>query len=77
MVGEFLLIVLHFMSYSDAGRVQVRSHPKEDSEGEARHAPAVRAEATQDADEVSGTSVEEVQHEDHECDIHQGPTQAQ
>ena len=77
MVGEFLLIVLHFMSYSDAGRVQVRSHPKEDSEGEARHAPAVRAEATQDADEVSGTSVEEVQHEDHECDIHQGPAQAQ
>ena len=40
-------------------------------EGEARDAAAVRVEAAQDADQVSGPAVEEEQHEDHQRHLHQ------
>ena len=39
--------------------------------GEACYAAVVRAEATEDADQVSGQAVEENKHEDYECYLHQ------
>ena len=35
--------------------------------------PAVRSEAAEDADEIPGKTVEEIQHEDDERHLHQGP----
>ena len=39
------------------------------------NAAAVRAETDQSADQVFGSSVEEEQHEDHECNLPEGATQ--
>jgi len=50
---------------TDAGGVQVSTHPEAGAEGEAGHDAALRAEAAQGADQVPGPAVEEEQHEDH------------
>ena len=49
----------------DAGGVQVSSYPEAGSQGEARDDAALHPQAAQDADQVPGAAVEEVQHEDH------------
>ena len=61
---------------SDAGGVQVSPHPEASAEGAAGHAAVVRAEASQTADQVSGPTVEKVQHEDHVSYLSESPTQA-
>lgn len=79
-----MLLVVHnnsplidFLSFPDAGGVQVCPHPEESSEGEAGHDAALRPQAAQDPDQVPGPPVEEEQHEDHVCHLPEGPTSAQ
>ena len=61
---------------SDAGGVQVGPHLEASAESEAGDAAAVRAEAAEAADQVPGTAVEEVQHEDHVCHLPESAPQA-
>ena len=63
--------------FADVGCVQICAHPETHAEGAARDDAALRAEAAEDADQVPGQAVEEVQHEDHERHLHQGQAQAQ
>jgi len=50
---------------SDVGCLQVGSDLEASVESEARHDAVVHIKATQDADQVSGTTVAQEQHEDH------------
>ena len=68
MIGTFFL-------FSDVGCLQVSADLKEDTESEARHDAIVRLEIAQDADQVLGQTMEEIQYENHVSHLYQSQTQ--
>jgi len=60
---------------NDVGCLQVSADLKEDAESEARHDAIVRLEIAQDADQVLGQTMEEIQYENHVSHLYQSQTQ--
>lgn len=61
----------------DAGRFQIGADPEEDLESQTCPPAAVRVEITQDADQISGPTVAQIQHEDDERHLSESAPPAQ
>jgi thiaminase len=62
----------YFSPFLDAGGFQICSNLEKDTESEACNTAAVFIEAFENADEVLGEAVEEIKHEDNECNLYKG-----
>ena len=57
--------------FLDAGGFQVGAHPQAHPQSQARHAAALRFEATENPNQISGQTMEEVKHEDNVSHLYQ------
>ena len=62
---------------TDVGRLQVSADFEKDAESQARHDAIVRLEIAQNANQILGPAMEEIQHENHVSHLHQSQAQTQ
>ena len=65
-----------FFNLSDACSVQICSYPEAGLKSSSSNDAALYFEAAKDADQVFGSSVAQIQYENHVCHLPESPTQA-